>query len=235
MKTIGIIGGMSWESTETYYRLINEEVARRLGGFHSARIVLSSVDFEEIEIMQSAGAWEHAGRMLGEEAAKLERAGADFLVLATNTMHKVAGAIERMVSIPLLHIADATGEAIVDSGVETVGLLGTRYTMEQDFYRARLEDHFGLEVLVPAATDRANVNAVIFDELVHGIVRDASRSIYLEIIERMGRDGARGVILGCTEVGMLVDQNDVRVPVFDTTILHAHAAVTAAIGSAKSK
>jgi aspartate racemase len=229
MNVIGIIGGMSWESTATYYRLINEEVARRLGGFHSARIVLSSVDFDEIERMQSTGDWEAAGRRLGKEAAALERAGADLLVLATNTMHKVADAIERAVSIPLLHIADATGRAIVARGVGTVALLGTRYTMEQDFYRGRLASHYGLEVLVPDAGDRATVDGVIFDELVHGKVIETSRRSYLDIIGRLVERGAEGVVLGCTEIGMLVGRKDVEVPVFDTTELHAAAAVAAAI------
>jgi aspartate racemase len=230
VKTIGIIGGMSWESTETYYRLINEEVARRLGGFHSARIVMSSVDFEEIERIQATNDWEGAGRQLGREALKLERAGADFLLLATNTMHKVADAIEAPVSIPLLHIADATGKAIVDAGVGTVGLLGTRYTMEMDFYRARLADIFGLRVIVPGSEARAKVNSVIFEELVHGVVLDTSRRAYLEIVEQLIAEGAAGVILGCTEIGMLIDQADVRVPVFDTTVLHTRAAVEAALG-----
>ncbi len=229
MRTIGIIGGMSWESTVTYYQLINEEVGRRLGGFHSAPVLLSSVDFAEIERMQTTGAWDDAGRALSNEAAALERAGADLLILATNTMHKVAETIERAVSIPMLHIADATGRAVVAAGVETVALLGTRYTMEQDFYRGRLASRFGLKVLVPDAGDRATVDAVIFDELVHGIVSETSKRSYIDIIGRLVELGAEGVILGCTEIGLLVGPEDIEVPAFDTTRLHATAAVAAAM------
>ena len=229
MKTIGIIGGMSWESTVTYYRLINEEVGRRMGGFHSAKIILSSVDFAEIERMQTTGDWDAAGRALAKEAVALERAGANLLLLATNTMHKVVGAIERAVSIPLLHIADATGRAVVAQGIGTVALLGTRYTMEQDFYKGRLATRYGLKALVPDADDRATVDAVIFDELVHGKVIETSKRSYLDIIGRLVESGAEAVILGCTEIGMLVGQKDVEVPVFDTTELHAAAAVAAAI------
>jgi aspartate racemase len=229
MKTIGIIGGMSWESTVTYYRLINEEVGRRMGGFHSAKIILSSVDFAEIERMQTTGDWDAAGRALAKEAVALERAGANLLLLATNTMHKVVGAIERAVSIPLLHIADATGRAVVAQGIGTVALLGTRYTMEQDFYKGRLATRYGLKALVPDADDRATVDAVIFDELVHGKVIETSKRSYLDIIGRLVESGAEAVILGCTEIGMLVGRKDVEVPVFDTTELHAAAAVAAAI------
>jgi aspartate racemase len=229
VRTIGIIGGMSWESTVTYYQLINEEVGRRLGGFHSASVLLSSVDFAEIERMQTTGAWDDAGRALSNEAAALERAGADLLILATNTMHKVAETIERAVSIPMLHIADATGRAVVAAGVETVALLGTRYTMEQDFYRGRLASRFGLKVLVPDAGDRATVDAVIFDELVHGIVSETSKRSYIDIIGRLVELGAEGVILGCTEIGLLVGPEDIEVPAFDTTRLHATAAVAAAM------
>jgi aspartate racemase len=220
---------MSWESTVTYYQLINEEVGRRLGGFHSAPVLLSSVDFAEIERMQTTGAWDDAGRALSNEAAALERAGADLLILATNTMHKVAETIERAVSIPMLHIADATGRAVVAAGVETVALLGTRYTMEQDFYRGRLASRFGLKVLVPDAGDRATVDAVIFDELVHGIVSETSKRSYIDIIGRLVELGAEGVILGCTEIGLLVGPEDIEVPAFDTTRLHATAAVAAAM------
>jgi len=229
MKTIGIIGGMSWESTATYYRLINVEVGRRMGGFHSAQIVLSSVDFAEIERMQTTGNWEAAGRALAKEAIALEHAGADLLLLATNTMHKVAGAIERAVSTPLLHIADPSGRAVVARGIRTVALLGTRYTMEQDFYKGRLASRYGVKALVPDADDRATVDGVIFDELVHGKVIETSKRSYLDIIGRLVESGAEGVILGCTEIGMLVGRKDVAVPVFDTTELHAAAAVAAAI------
>jgi aspartate racemase len=230
MKLIGIIGGMSWESSALYYRLINESVARRLGGLHSARLVLYSVDFEPIEQMQATGDWERAGNVLAEAAASLERAGADLIVLATNTMHKVSDSIERSVSIPLLHIADATGEAITAKAVDTVGLLGTRYTMEQDFYKDRLETRFGLEVLIPGPEDRAFVDDVVYKELVLGKVDSRSKRRYLEVIARLASHGARGVILGCTEIGMLVGEGDVPLPVFDSTRLHAEAAVDAAIG-----
>jgi aspartate racemase len=229
MKTIGIIGGMSWESSATYYRLINEGVARRLGALHSARLVLYSVDFDPIERMQTAGDWRAAGRMLADAAVRLEAAGADFLVLATNTMHKVADSIERSVAIPLLHIADATGTAIAAAGIRTVGLLGTRYTMEQDFYRDRLACTYDLEVLVPGPDDRALVDDVIFRELVLGRVEPASKRRYLEIIDRLATDGAEGVVLGCTEIGMLVGDEDVTMPVFDTTELHAEASIEASI------
>ena len=230
MKLIGIIGGMSWESSATYYRLINESVARRLGGLHSARLVLYSVDFEPIERMQATGDWERAGSVLADAAVSLEHAGADFIVLATNTMHKVSNSIERSVSIPLLHIADPTGEAITARAIDTVGLLGTRYTMEQDFYTARLGSRYGLEVLIPGPEDRAFVDDVIYNELVLGKVDGGSKRRYLEVIARLASHGARAVILGCTEIGMLVGEDDVSLPVFDTTRLHAEAAVDAAIG-----
>jgi aspartate racemase len=229
MKTIGIIGGMSWESTADYYRLINVEVARRLGGLHSAEILLYSIDFAPIERMQRDGAWVRAGSVLADAASRLETAGADCIVLATNTMHKVADAITAAVSIPLLHIADATGDAIVGHGFTTVGLLGTRYTMEQDFYRSRLEQRHGLRVLVPGAQDRGTIDRVIFNELVRGIVKDTSRNRYLEAIGRLVERGSEGIILGCTEIGMLVRETDVEVPIFDTTKLHVGLAVDAAI------
>jgi aspartate racemase len=229
MKTIGIIGGMSWESTATYYQLINREVARRLGGFHSAPIVLHSVDFAVIEDMVVRGDWEAAGRHLASAAAGLEGAGADVLVLATNTVHKVADDIEAAVHIPFLHIVDATGTSIIANRLHTVGLLGTRYTMELDFYRGRLTERFGLDVIVPSAGDRARVDDVIFSELVHGKVLESSKQEYLDIIDRLTEQGAEGVILGCTELGMLIRPEDLDLPVFDTTELHVMAVVDTAI------
>ncbi len=230
MKTIGIIGGMSWESTTDYYRLLNQEVAQRLGGLHSAELVLYSVDFAPVEAMQAEGRWDDAGALLADVAARLERAGAELLLLATNTMHKVADAIEAAVSIPLLHIADPTGRAIRSAGIETVGLLGTRYTMEEAFYRRRLEERFGLKVLVPDPEDRVLIDGVIFGELCLGVTKAASKQRYLEIIGDLADRGAEAVILGCTEIGMLISQDDTDLPLFDTTRLHVVAAVDAALG-----
>jgi aspartate racemase len=224
MKTIGLIGGMSWESTVPYYRIINETVRERLGGFHSAKLVLYSVDFHEIEQMQSSGAWDESGRVLARAAQALEAAGADFIVLCTNTMHKVADAIESAVSIPLFHIADPTAQEIRKNGLTKVGLLGTRFTMEQDFYRGRLRDQHHLDVLIPAEADRGIVHKIIYDELCMGLVRDGSRTEYRRIIQRLVDQGARGVILGCTEISMLVGPSDSPVPLFDTTNLHARKA-----------
>jgi aspartate racemase len=204
MKTIGVIGGMSWESTVDYYRYINQEVARRLGGLHSAELVLYSVDFAPIEEMQTENRWDDAGRALAAAARRLEAAGAELLVLATNTMHKVAPAIEGAVEIPLLHIADPTGAAIREAGITTVGLLGTRYTMEGSFYRGRLEERFGLSVLVPPPVDRALIDGVIFEELCFGVTKSESKRRYLEIIAGLADRGAEGVILGCTEIGALI-------------------------------
>lgn len=229
MKTIGILGGMSWESTETYYRLINEGVKARLGGLHSARIAMVSVDFATIEELQAADDWDTAGRLLAEAARGIEAAGADFLLIATNTMHEVAPAIEAAIEIPLLHIADATAAPIRAAGVATVGLLGTAFTMERDFYRGRLAERHGLEVLVPEAEDRATVHRVIYDELVLGDIRDESRTAYLEIIDRLRQRGAEAVIEGCTEISLLVEQEHTDVPLYDTTALHAAAAVELAL------
>ena len=229
MKTMGLIGGMSWESTLLYYRLVNEDVRARLGGLHSARTLLYSVDFEPIERMQAAGRWDEAGEVLADAAARLERGGADFLVLCTNTMHKVASAIEARVRIPLLHIADATGEAIRAAGLRKVGLLGTRFTMEQAFYRERLERRSEVEVLVPSEQDRARVHAVIYDELCLGDVRAGSRAAFQSIVHSLVAAGAQGIIFGCTEICMLLSQADVPVPVFDTTAIHARVAVDRAL------
>ena len=229
MKTIGMIGGMSWESTVPYYREANELVKRRLGGLHSARIALCSVDFHDIELLQASERWDEAGEALARAARSVEAAGADFLVLCTNTMHKVAPAIEAAVSIPLLHIADATAAAVKAAGVRRVGLLGTRFTMEQDFYRGRLEERHGLEVLVPRDEDRGVVHRVIYEELCIGLVSEESRERFREVIRRLVARGAEGVILGCTEIAMLVSPPDSPVPVFDTTRIHAAAAVDLAL------
>ena len=229
MKTIGIIGGMSWESTALYYRLINETVKARLGGLHSARLVLHSVDFHDIEALQRAGQWDQAGALLAQSGRALVAAGADALVLCTNTMHKVAGAIERAANVPLLHIADPTAAAIKAAGLSRVGLLGTGFTMEQDFYQERLR-RLGVEALVPPAADRTIVHRVIYEELVLGDVREESRAQYLRIIAGLVREGAQGVILGCTEIPMLVGPGDVAVPVFDTTRIHATSSAEWAMG-----
>jgi aspartate racemase len=228
MRRIGLLGGMSWESTALYYRLLNEEVRDRLGGFHSARLVLASVDFAEIEAMQVAGDWGGAGALLADEAATLEAAGAECLVLCTNTMHKVAEAIEAAVGIPLLHLADVTADAVRRAGLDRVALLGTRFTMEQPFYTDRLRSH-GIEVLVPEGADRTLVHDVIYDELVLGVVRDESRAAYVDVVRRLVDAGAGGVVLGCTEIELLIGAADVPVPVFATTRLHALAAVDFAL------
>ena len=228
MKTIGLIGGMSWESTVPYYRMINEGVKQRLGGLHSARTVMYSVDFHDIEELQRANRWDEAGTLLGAAARALEAAGADFIVLCTNTMHKVVPAIQAAVTIPLLHIADATAARIREAGIHTVGLLGTRFTMEQDFYRGRLRQR-GLTVIVPEQADRDLVHRVIYDELCLGAIRDGSRDAYRTIIGRLIAAGAEGIIFGCTEIGLLVAQADSTVPVFDTTAIHAESAVDFAL------
>lgn len=229
MKTIGLIGGMSWESTIPYYRQINEAVKDRLGGLHSAKIVLVSMDFHEIQQFQQAGDWDAAGAMLVQAARALEAAGADFIVLCTNTMHKVASTIESAVGIPLLHIADPTALAITAAGYVRVGLLGTRFTMEQAFYRDRLSGHHGLQVLVPGAQDRTTIDRVIFEELCLGTFLPASRNAYQMIIERLVAQGAQAIILGCTEISLLVGAADATIPLFDTTALHARAAVEQAL------
>ena len=229
MKTIGLLGGMSWESSIEYYRLINQLVKARLGGHHSARSLMLSVDFAEVERMQREARWDDAAAHLSDAARSLERGGADFIVLCTNTMHKVADSIERSVRIPLLHIADPTAQSILDGGLTRVGLLGTRFTMEQDFYRGRLTARHGLEVLIPEAGDREIVHRIIYEELVLGRVEEASRERYLEIMNRLVEAGAQGIILGCTEIGLLVRAEDTRVPLFDTTRLHAAAAVERAL------
>ena len=228
MKRIGLLGGMSWQSSALYYSLINELVGQRLGGLHSADCILASVDFAEIELMQQTGDWAAAGERLAREAAALELAGAELVVLCTNTMHKVADAIEAAIDIPLLHLGDVTALAVKSAGLTTVGLLGTRFTMAEPFYRERIESH-GLTVLVPTAEQQAVVSRIIYEELVVGVVLDTSRSQYLEVIDSLAAGGAHGVILGCTEIELLVGPGDTQIPLFPTTLIHATAAVDAAL------
>ena len=228
VKTIGLIGGMSWESTVTYYQILNRVTAEQLGGLHCARCILYSVDFAEIESCQSSGDWERSAAILAQAAAALERAGAQLLVICTNTMHKVADAVQQAVRVPLLHIADVTLDELRHSGVERVALLGTRYTMEQDFYKSILEEG-GVRVLIPEEEDRALVNRVIFDELCLGQVYEKSRQQVLQVIRALADEGTQGVILGCTELGMLLRPGEAPIPVFDTTVLHATRAALAAL------
>lgn len=229
MKTIGLIGGMSWESTALYYRLINEGVNRALGGLHSARVVLYSVDFDEIEKQQSAGRWDEAGIQLARAAQALERAGAEFLVLATNTMHKVVSHIQQAVAIPLLHIADATAERIWKTGISRVGLLATRFIMEETFYCERLTERYGLEVMTPDRAARELIHQVIYQELCQGIIKPDSRMRFREMMNTLTEQGAEGIILGCTEITLLVSAQDASVPLFDTTQIHAQSAVRYAL------
>ncbi|MEM7051058.1 MAG: aspartate/glutamate racemase family protein [Acidobacteriota bacterium] len=224
MKTIGLLGGMSWESTELYYRVLNQGVKARLGGLHSASLVLVSVDFHDVERLQVAGRWREAGELLAAAAARVEAAGAEILLLCTNTMHRVADAVAAQISIPLLHLADATADRVEAAGLRRVGLLGTRFTMEQAFYRDRLAAR-GLEVMVPEAADRELIHRVIYDELCLGKVRRESRQAYLEVIARLARGGAEGIIAGCTEITLLVSPDDLSLPLFDTARLHAEAAL----------
>lgn len=229
MKTIGLIGGMSWESSIEYYRIINETVRDRLGGLHSAKSVVVSVDFSEIEQLQMAGEWEESGKILGRAASSLQAAGADCIVLCTNTMHKVADAITGAVEIPFIHIADPTAKAIKAANIQRIALLGTDFTMSQDFYKGRLINRHRLDVIIPNDKDRATVHRIIYEELVVGEIKQESKQEYLEIIARLTSDGAQGVILGCTEIGLLVKAGDCKVPVFDTTLIHAQAAVDFAL------
>jgi aspartate racemase len=231
MKTIGLLGGMSWESTVPYYRIVNETIKQRLGGLHSAKVVLYSVDFHDIERLQHAGRWDDAGRLLADAARSLESAGADFIVVCTNTMHRVAPAIEQAVRIPLIHIADATAAEIRRAGISRVGLLGTRFTMEHDFYRGRLETRHGLDVIIPDEADRERIHDVIYRELCMGVVKPESRDAYRAVIERLVDRGAQGIIYGCTEISLLVGPQDSAVPVFDTTAIHARHAAELAISS----
>ncbi len=229
MQTIGLLGGMSWESTALYYRWLNEGVKRELGGLHSARIAMVSVDFQEVEVLQHAGRWEEAGALLAAAAADVERAGADFLLICTNTMHKVEPQISAAIDIDVLHVADATAAAIKERGLACVGLLGTAFTMEESFYRGRLESAHGLRVVVPDEQDRRLVHDVIYDELCLGKVDGGSRDAFLRVIDSMREQGAQGVIEGCTEITMLVDQSHTKMPLFDTTAIHVEAAVRRAL------
>ena len=229
MKTIGIIGGMSWESSIEYYRIVNEEVKKRLGGLHSAKSVMVSVDFAEIEALQHAGRWDEATQAMIAAARQVEAGGADFVIICTNTMHKMAGEVQASINVPLLHIADATATTIKAQGLSKTGLLGTRFTMEENFYRGRLIEKHGLEVLIPNAADRTVIHRVIYEELVLGQILPASKAEYQRIITNLTEQGAEGIILGCTEIGLLVKDADSRVPLFDTTQIHAIAAVEMAL------
>lgn len=231
MRTLGLIGGMSWESTAVYYRLINDGVRARLGGLHSAPLLLYSFDFEEIERCQAEGRWEDATRLMVDAGRRLAAGGADILVICTNTMHRMAEEVEAATRLPLLHIADATAAAVLESGLGRVGLLGTAFTMEQTFYRGRLEERHGLEVLVPEADERALIHRVIYEELCQGIVTPESKGAFLAIVDGLRKRHAEGVILGCTEIGLLISQEDVDVPLFDSTVIHADAAVAVALAS----
>ena len=228
MKTIGLIGGMSWESTSEYYRIINEEIKERLGGLHSAKCLINSVDFEEIERCQSSGDWDGAGEILGNAAYSLQKGGADFIIICTNTMHKVVEKIKEKIDIPVLHIADATAKEIKRKDIQKVGLLGTKYTMEQDFYKSRIEEH-DIKVIVPSGINREKLNELIYTELCLGKIVVQSREYYKRVIEELVQEGAQGIILGCTEIGLLIKQENVSVPIFDTTHIHAIEAVKVAL------
>ncbi|HDX9611293.1 TPA: aspartate/glutamate racemase family protein [Bacillus toyonensis] len=230
MKTIGLIGGMSWESTSEYYRILNEEIKSRLGGLHSAKCLINSVDFEEIERFQSNGDWDGAGQVLGNAAYSLQNGGADFIIICTNTMHKVVEKIKENINIPVLHIADATAKEIKRKGIQTIGLLGTKYTMEQGFYKSRIEEN-NIKVIVPVEKNREKINEIIYTELCLGKISSQSRGYYKRVIEELVQKGAQGIILGCTEIGLLIKQEDVVVPIFDTTFIHAMEAVNVALES----
>jgi len=229
MKTMGLIGGMSWESSIEYYRIINETVKERLGGLHSCKSLMYSVDFAEIEALQHRGEWDKATVMMVDAAKRLEKGGADFIIICTNTMHLMADEIEKQVSIPLLHIADATAEGLKAHGIQRVGLLGTRFTMEKDFYRGKLIEKHGLDVLIPPEKEREQVHRIIYDELCRGEIKAPSKDVYEQIITRLFQEGAEGIILGCTEIGLLVKDGDSPIPLFDTTRIHATAAVDFAL------
>jgi len=229
MKTIGLIGGMSWESSLEYYRIINETVKEKLGGLHSAKSIMYSVDFEAIEKLQHQGKWDDATKLMIDAAQRVEKAGADFVIICTNTMHKMADEIQKSIKIPLLHIADATAQRIAEQGLKKIGLLGTKFTMEEDFYKGRLISKFGFEVIIPNEGERQIVHDVIYNELCVGQIKQSSKYRFRQIIENLIADGAEGIILGCTEVPLLVEQDDSDVPLFDTTNIHAQAAVEHAI------
>ena len=225
MKIIGLIGGMSWESTASYYQLINQGVKQQLGGLHSAKLVMVSVDFAEIEVLQHQGDWQETANILSKATKSLEAAGADFFLICTNTMHKVASQVSDAVNIPLLHIADATGAQLVADKIQTIGLLGTKFTMQQSFYKNRLTDKFSIDVLVPTDIEQDIMHRIIYQELCLGIMDEKSRNQYLQIIQNLTQRGAQGVILGCTEIGLLVDKNDSTTKLYDTTVIHALAAI----------
>ena len=229
MKTIGLLGGMSWESTASYYTALNEGVKSRLGGLNSAKVVLFSVNFDEIEKLQHQGKWDETAVLLSDASESVEKAGADFLMICTNTMHKVVPEIESRISIPVLHIADATAKVLQSDGIEKVGLLGTRFTMEQDFYKGRLTDKFGMNVVVPSSDDQDTVHTIIYDELCKGVIKESSKQQYLAIIDNLYAEGAQAVILGCTEIALLVNQQDTQVPLYDTTEIHAKQGVEYAL------
>lgn len=229
MKTIGLIGGMSWESTVTYYQIVNEVIKSQLGGLHSAKVALYSVDFQEIEDCQARGDWDKSAKILSEAAKNLEKAGVDFIVICTNTMHKVVPAIQKEIHIPILHIAEATAEKLIENNITKVALLGTKYTMQQDFYKEKLIER-GIEVLIPNEQDIQIINHIIYEELCLGIISLESKAEYIKIIEKLEQNGAQGVILGCTEIGLLIQQQDLKLPVFDTTQIHATKAARFAIG-----
>ncbi|MCH7497715.1 MAG: aspartate/glutamate racemase family protein [Candidatus Marinimicrobia bacterium] len=231
MKVIGLIGGLSWESSAEYYRLINQEVHSRLGGSHSAKLLMLSVDFHELELLQNQDRWEDAAAIMVAAAQQLERGGAQCVAIGSNTMHRAVSQVEAVVPLPLLHIADATAEVVGRAGLKRVGLLGTRYTMEHEYYRGRLTSQAGLEVLIPPAQDRATLHRIIYEELIHGRLLDESRQAYLAIMERLASQGAEGIILGCTEISMLVQPGDGAVPLFDTTAIHARALVDWALAA----
>ena len=234
LKTIGLIGGMSWESTVTYYKIINETVKEKLGGFHSAKCILYSVDFQEIEECQANGNWEKSGEILGEAAYNLEKAGADFIVICTNTMHKVVNQIKEKISIPILHIAEMTAEKILEKGLKNIALLGTKYTMEQDFYKSKLIEK-GINVIIPDKNDIEIINEVIYDELCLGTINSDSKKKFLEIVDKLRSKGAEGIILGCTEIGLLIKNEDTDVPLFDTAIIHAEQAAIYSIKDSRNE
>jgi aspartate racemase len=231
MKTIGLIGGMSWESSLEYYRILNESVKRRLGGFHSAKCIMYSVDFDEIEKLQHRGDWEAATALMIDAALRIERAGAEFVVICTNTMHKMADEVGEAVKIPILHIADVTAQAIQTQGQTTIGLLGTRFTMEQDFYKGRLQQKYGIEVLIPNESERETIHTILYDELCLGEIKQVSKEAFQGIIAELEKRGAQGIVLGCTEIPLIVKQEDYAIPLYDTTTLHAEAAVELALKS----
>ena len=228
MQTIGLIGGMSWESTTTYYQIINETVKEVLGGLHSAKCILYSVDFHEIEVCQAKGDWQRSAEILSDAAKALERAGADFIVICTNTMHKVMPEIQSVTQLPILHIAEMTAQTLKKQKITKVGLLGTKYTMQQDFYKQVIKEH-DIEVVVPDEEDMVEINRIIYEELCKGVIKEASQKTYLEVMEKLKAQGAEGIILGCTEIGLLVKQVDTSIPLFDTTIIHAKSAAMRAI------